>query len=239
LIDIEVATSLLKQDPTSASQGKSAIDQSYDKLKCKIEPVDPSSEEYAMIAKYVKNTHEKETPKIIDVFRVDREGEEERYTKGGKSSGNRQLLWHGSRLTNFVGIISQGLRIAPPEAPVSGYRFGKGVYFADMMSLSSRYCRTQTKDEHFCMLLGDVAMGKAAELARDTYMEKPLSGYDSSLALGTVNPDPSDTGDFNGAAVPFGKIVKNGRKNVSCYENQMIVYNVNQCCLKYLLRVSL
>ena len=25
---------------------------------------------------------------------------------------------HGSRLTNFAGIISQGLRIAPPEAPV-------------------------------------------------------------------------------------------------------------------------
>ena len=38
----------------------------------------------------------------------------------------RQLLWHGSRLTNFVGILSQGLRIAPPEAPVTGYMFGKG-----------------------------------------------------------------------------------------------------------------
>jgi hypothetical protein len=25
---------------------------------------------------------------------------------------------HGSRLTNFAGILSQGLRIAPPEAPV-------------------------------------------------------------------------------------------------------------------------
>ncbi len=62
--------------------------------------------------------------------------------------GNRQLLWHGSRLTNWVGIFSQGLRIAPPEAPCTGYmsvvcyvvvfrlthcRFGKGVYFADMV----------------------------------------------------------------------------------------------------------
>lgn len=34
--------------------------------------------------------------------------------------------WHGSRLTNWVGILSQGLRIAPPEAPKTGYRFGKG-----------------------------------------------------------------------------------------------------------------
>jgi poly [ADP-ribose] polymerase len=50
------------------------------------------------------------------------------------------LLWHGSRLTNFVGILSQGLRIAPPEAPVTGYMFGKGVYFADMVTKSANYC---------------------------------------------------------------------------------------------------
>lgn len=33
-----------------------------------------------------------------------------------------------------------GLRIAPPEAPVTGYMFGKGVYFADMFSKSANYC---------------------------------------------------------------------------------------------------
>lgn len=48
--------------------------------------------------------------------------------------GERLLLWHGSRTTNFAGILSQGLRIAPPEAPVNGYMFGKGVYFADVSS---------------------------------------------------------------------------------------------------------
>ena len=52
------------------------------------------------------------------------------------------LLWHGSRLTNYVGILSQGLRIAPPEAPVTGYMFGKGIYFADMVSKSANYCGT-------------------------------------------------------------------------------------------------
>ena len=29
------------------------------------------------------------------------------------------------RLTNWSGILGQGLRIAPPEAPVTGYMFGK------------------------------------------------------------------------------------------------------------------
>ena len=54
-------------------------------------------------------------------------GESERFQK---SLHNQQLLWHGSRTTNFAGILSQGLRIAPPEAPVTGYMFGKGVYTA-------------------------------------------------------------------------------------------------------------
>lgn len=33
-----------------------------------------------------------------------------------------------------VGILSKGLLIAPPEAPVTGYMFGKGLYFADMVT---------------------------------------------------------------------------------------------------------
>ena len=39
------------------------------------------------------------------------------------------LLVHGSRLTNFVGILSKGLKIAPPDVPASGYLFGKGLLF--------------------------------------------------------------------------------------------------------------
>jgi hypothetical protein len=35
-------------------------------------------------------------------------------------------------MANFLGILGQGLRIAPPEAPTSGYMFGKGIYFADL-----------------------------------------------------------------------------------------------------------
>ena len=38
------------------------------------------------------------------------------------------------------------MRIAPPEAPVTGYMFGKGVYFADMVSKSANYCCTNKSD---------------------------------------------------------------------------------------------
>ena len=48
--------------------------------------------------------------------------------------------------------LIQGLRIAPPEAPVTGYMFGKGIYFADMVSKSANYCctnRTNNNGEYF------------------------------------------------------------------------------------------
>lgn len=38
---------------------------------------------------------------LADVFRVDREGEEKRFDSWANNN-NRMLLWHGSRLTNYV-----------------------------------------------------------------------------------------------------------------------------------------
>ena len=48
---------------------------------------------------------------------MNRQGEGDRF-EPFKELHNRRLLWHGSRTTNYAGILSQGLRIAPPEAPV-------------------------------------------------------------------------------------------------------------------------
>ena len=67
--------------------------------------------------------------------------------------GFSMLLWHGSRVSNWYGILSRGLRIAPPEAPSTGYMFGKGVYFADMSSKSANYCfASKQKDVGYLML---------------------------------------------------------------------------------------
>lgn len=63
-------------------------------------------------------THSSYKMEILDVFSVEKD-------TGFVDGSNKMLLWHGSRLTNWPGILSQGLRIAPPEAPVTGYMFGK------------------------------------------------------------------------------------------------------------------
>jgi len=46
---------------------------------------------------------------------------------------NRQLLFHGSRTPNFLGILAQGLRVSPIEVQRNGNLLGKGIYFTDMI----------------------------------------------------------------------------------------------------------
>ncbi|XP_032173644.1 poly [ADP-ribose] polymerase 1 isoform X3 [Mustela erminea] len=141
LLDIEVAYSLLRGGSDDSS--KDPIDVNYEKLKTDIKVVDRDSEEAETIRKYVKNTHATTHNaydlEVVDIFRIEREGESQRY-KPFRQLHNRRLLWHGSRATNFAGILSQGLRIAPPEAPVVGgwRRVGSGQHPEMICTLSSR-----------------------------------------------------------------------------------------------------
>lgn len=97
-------------------------------------PLSQNSNEFSEISQYLVKTRG-ETHNINytveDIFRIERQGESDRFQESGYGrmlDGDRRLLWHGSRATNFGGILGQGLRIAPPEAPVSGYMFDKVGY---------------------------------------------------------------------------------------------------------------
>jgi poly [ADP-ribose] polymerase len=151
-------------------------------------PVDRSTDEFAHISDYLINSrgathgHEYE---LLDVFRIERQNETERYEKkfGKKTASDRRLLWHGSRSTNFGGILSQGLRIAPPEAPVSGYAFGKGIYLADMASKSANYCMSFQSDGHALLLLCEAELGSPMQ----TLTSGSFYAGDDALAKGLLS----------------------------------------------------
>ncbi len=97
------------------------------------------------------------------MFRIERNGEKDRFAKSQYAKlkqSDRRLLWHGSRCTNFGGILSQGLRIAPPEAPATGYMFGKGVYLADISSKSANYCVPDVSGNIGLLLLCEAELGQ-------------------------------------------------------------------------------
>ena len=142
LLEIEIAFNILNTD--GADDSEDPIDVHYKKLKCHMEVLDHNSAEFAHISEYVQNTHAKTHSgyklEIEDAFKICREGEDSSFDKF-KSLHNRKLLWHGSRLTNFAGILSQGLRIAPPEAPSTGYMVTIASHFSfDFLDVSDIYC---------------------------------------------------------------------------------------------------
>lgn len=84
---------------------------------------------------------------IQQVFKVSDATLERNFAAKSKDIGNRQLLWHGSRLCNWAGILSTGLRIAPPEAIVSGCAFGEmGVGSDAVISLTHLSFSCHTTD---------------------------------------------------------------------------------------------
>ncbi|OGE55224.1 hypothetical protein PENARI_c004G05741 [Penicillium arizonense] len=100
--------------------------------------------------------------KVVNIFRIERQGENDCFNTSPYASianSDRRLLWHGSRSTNFGGILNQGLRIASPEAPVNGYMFGKGVYLADTSSKSANYCCHYNSGGMALLLLCDAEVG--------------------------------------------------------------------------------
>ncbi|XP_069975958.1 poly [ADP-ribose] polymerase 1-like [Penaeus vannamei] len=240
LSEIEVAYNLLKSE---GDEDKDAdpIDKHYRKLNTKIDVVDKKSEEFSMIKKYVSNTHASTHGhyKLVveEAFKIERSGEKKRF-KPFKQLHNRKLLWHGSRLTNFAGILSQGLRIAPPEAPVTGYMFGKGVYFADMVSKSANYCCTSQSNPTGLILLADVALGNMYERNHAEYVEKLPKGMHSTKGLGRTCPDPSESITVDGVEVPLGKGIQAPVGNTSLLYNEFIVYDVAQVNVKYLLKLK-
>ncbi|XP_012286246.1 poly [ADP-ribose] polymerase [Orussus abietinus] len=240
LDEMEIAYNLL-HGKTDAS--KNPIDGHYEQLNADIDVLERSSKEFKLIEEYVKNTHApthtQYALEIEEVFVVKRNKEDQRY-KPFKKLHNKKLLWHGSRTTNFAGIISQGLRIAPPEAPVTGYMFGKGIYFADMVTKSANYCCTNSQSPTGLLLLCEVALGNMYERYQSDYIEKLPKGKHSTLGLGQTIPDPSKVYTTEeGVEVPYGPpIASNLKKKSALLYNEYIVYDVAQVKTQYLVRMN-
>jgi hypothetical protein len=203
-----------------------------------IQPVNRESEDFQIVETYMKNTHAPTHSayelKIVDVFKLDRYGENENFKS---TIPNHTLLWHGSRLSNYAGILSQGLRIAPPEAPATGYMFGKAVYFADCVSKSANYCYTLNADGF--LLLCEVALGQVQEEKRAKDIKRPKRGYNSVKGLGGTFPNPAESiTAADGVNVPCGTLSQSTEKNLDLLYNEYMVYDVSQIKMKYLIRVN-
>ncbi|KAL8449911.1 hypothetical protein Emed_002874 [Eimeria media] len=259
LLEVSVAQSLLT-DALRNAKDRHPLDAQYERLRCKLEPLPEGHEERKLVDRLVKETHAPTHNtwklKIRSVFKCDRQGEAERFDK---TVGNRMLLWHGSRLTNWPSILANGLQVAPPEAPSSGYMFDKGIYFADMVSKSSQYCFATSAQPHGLLVLCETALGKQRQLLGADYeaaAKCKKDGQDSVFGVGRMCPNPQD--DFevpstidgtpvrvcagkswnNSKAVEELKAATPGNPEAALMYNEYVVYDPRHVKIRYLLHVE-
>ncbi|KAF2349553.1 Poly(ADP-ribose) polymerase regulatory domain [Trinorchestia longiramus] len=235
--DIEAAMTFLKD--SSLDDSVHPADRNYKGMQCDIKPLAHDSEDYDVISKYVSlnhgKTHSSYKLKVEQIFVCEKKTEQERFMA---ELGNRMLLWHGSRLSNWAGILNQGLRIAPPEAPVTGYMFGKGIYFADMSSKSANYCMASCTNTTGILTLCEVALGVSRDLKQADYnADKLPKGYQSVKGVGRMTPQEANQVKMeDGVIVPLGPASSKTQDGLSLLYNEYIVYNPAQVRLRYLVK---
>ena len=238
LSQLEVSSTLLSREPVSE---ENPLDKTYAALDCELQPLDRTDKEFQLVEEYAHNTtghtHNSYTLHVETVFKVQRKGELERYVAHSQSIPNKQMLWHGSRTTNYVGILSQGLRIAPKEAPCTGYMFGKGIYLADTCTKTANYCCTSRTNNNGLTLLCEAALGKQKEYKNACYMEAAQPGFDSTKGIGRTLPDPKEAITADDVLWPKGHMINNSASNLSLMYPEYIVYNVAQVRMRYLIKM--
>jgi len=238
LADIQVALKILS---SVEDEGLHPVDRRYKQLDVNIGPLERKSEQWKMVEHSIHSTHASThsmySMEVQEVFSLDKTNEMAQF----EDRGNTKLLYHGSRLSNWAGILSQGLRIAPPEAPSTGYMFGKGVYFADMSSKSANYCFTTRSHPVGLLLLCEVSLGNSNKLVAADYEASQLpSGTHSVQGMGKIEPAGYKKMK-NGLELPVGppkdtKVVN--KKGYTLNYNEFIVYDTKQIKMKYLAKVK-
>ncbi|KAH8672842.1 poly-ribose polymerase-like protein [Tricladium varicosporioides] len=255
LSDMKDASNIMKKEPKDVER-INALDRQFQGLNLdEMTPLRRDSTEFNELKDYLINTKgatHHANYQITQIFRIERQGERERFEKSPYAGPpkDRRLLWHGSRATNFGGILSQGLRIAPPEAPVSGYMFGKGIYLADMSSKSANYCCSYISNNNALLLLCEAELGNPMQtLTNASYTageDAKAKGMLSTWGQGLTGPSQWKDAEvvhpsLKGIKMPDITALpgNTGVKNAYLQYNEYIAYDVAQVRLRYLFQVKM
>lgn len=215
------------------------LDACYQQLNADIIPLDKTSQEFGQLCNMIYNTHgpthNDYAIEVLEIFSVNRR-ETAKQSQAFQNIGNHVLLWHGSRLANFVGILTNGLKVAPSEALASGSMFGNGIYFADISSKSANFCYTDRINNIGLMLLCEVALGDKLQLGEGDYelRDMPNTEYQSVEVAGSYRP--LDWRYSHGVTAPYDAVEL--LDNLPLLYNEYVVYDPAQVRIRYLFQMK-
>ncbi len=238
LHSVSVLVSTKKRCLSSLSSTCSRLDVFYSGLRCHIDPISASGDQFHFISKMLQDSASADslrifTPRLLNLFSVTRAGEDGRYA-AFSALDNKMLLWHAVRATGLSSVLLQGMCTAAPEAPAIGYPLGKGLYFYDSSAVAlsaSGFCEDSPAE---FLILCEVALGTTHESIRPSYIQRAPHGYHSVMAKGISTYDPCHRVPFfgeQGLQAVIGAPQKSfGNKDSTFKFNQYVVYDVGQVC---------
>jgi len=239
LADIQIASSIIAD---SAKNDEHPFDQIYKKLNCKLIPIDKIKRKkaYELLKSYVMNTHapthSNYTLEVLDIFKVHRPNEAKRYDDFTENIHNKRLLWHGSRLSNWMGILSQGLRIFPTASV--GSMFGRAIYLASSVSKSANYCFAKRDSPVGFLILCEAALGNMWEKLYAEFIRDLPKNYHSVWGKGKSTPNPKEFKvTKSGITIPCGHLINSDVRGSLLYDEHM-VYDEKQVKISYLFKVK-
>jgi poly [ADP-ribose] polymerase len=163
-----------------------------------------------------KRMHQANSLSVQTVYKIEINNVKSAFEKYGAGLSNIQKLWHGTKASNLLSILKQGLVIPPSNSShVTGRMFGNGVYFSDIstkaLNYATNFWSNNGNTDRTFMFLSEAAMGNTYIPRSSSDGPYPKRGYDSVFA-------------------------KEGVSGVQ--NNEMIVYRTDQCNLLYLVEFS-
>jgi poly [ADP-ribose] polymerase len=158
------------------------IDKKAKALKCDIGYMDPNSSSWRELADMViKSQVKSKNVRVKQIFTLRRDAEWDIFERG---IDNQRHLFHGSRIKNWVGILSRGILMPKIVVSMGVQRtdagwLGNGMYFGDAACTSAFYTTAGKKGTRF-MGIARVALGKMKDYTKITYgITEAPKGYES------------------------------------------------------------
>ncbi|UJR11204.1 hypothetical protein I4U23_015385 [Adineta vaga] len=189
---------------------KAPIEAKYRALKCYIETLSSSTPEYKNIVKLIESSTDS-VAKQTDTFNF------------STTLSHQQQLFHGSKYTNFLGILSRGLVMPKMVVEELGVTrtdvgcLGYGIYFSDSVSTSLQYTTASTvRPGRRLLCICRVALGESAKYySFSPTLTKPADGFHSTHGI------------------------KRTEENHSMFiDNEYAIYRLDQQLLLYIVEVS-
>ena len=173
---------------------RTSSESQYRSIGAYIHNLDAKSLDYANVKNNLLKSIDTEI-NVLNIYEIVRPSESFNFMN---TMDNIKQLYHGSKVNNFLGILTRGLML--PKHVISEFgdirsdigMLGSGIYFSDSLATSLKYSKTSRSKNTRLVAVCDVALGNCKDYYDfDTTLSSAPDGYDSTHGARNSDSSPS------------------------------------------------